>query len=38
MIVIDVEPDANGERNIVFRTVDGFTPPEVEMAEVGGDS
>jgi ATP-dependent Clp protease ATP-binding subunit ClpC len=38
MIVVDVEPDANGERNIIFRTVDGFTPPEVEMAEVGGDS
>jgi ATP-dependent Clp protease ATP-binding subunit ClpC len=38
MIVVDVEPDANGERNIIFRTVEGFTPPEVEMAEVGGDS
>jgi hypothetical protein len=38
MIVVDVEPDEKGERNIIFRTVDGFTPPAVEMAEVGGDS
>jgi ATP-dependent Clp protease ATP-binding subunit ClpC len=38
IILVDVEPDENGVNAIQFRTIDGFTPPAVEMAEVGGDS
>ena len=38
VILVDVEPDESGTPAIAFRTIDGFTPPEVEMAEVGGDS
>ena len=38
IILVDVGPDENGVQAIQFRTIDGFTPPEVEMAEVGGDS
>ncbi|MEO5841618.1 MAG: ATP-dependent Clp protease ATP-binding subunit [Acidimicrobiales bacterium] len=37
IIVVDVEPDDKGEKAIVFRTIDGFTPPAVEMAGVGDD-
>jgi ATP-dependent Clp protease ATP-binding subunit ClpC len=38
IILVDVGPDETGAQAIQFRTIDGFTPPEVEMAEVGGDS
>jgi ATP-dependent Clp protease ATP-binding subunit ClpC len=35
VILVDVEDDETGKPAIVFRTIDGFTPPAVEMAEVG---
>jgi hypothetical protein len=38
IILVDVGPDESGAQAIQFRTIDGFTPPAVEMAEVGGDS
>jgi ATP-dependent Clp protease ATP-binding subunit ClpC len=40
IIVVDVEPDPeSGEDVIVFRSVEGFTPPPLEeLAEAGGPS
>ncbi len=37
IIVVDVEPDPDkpGEKRIVFRSVEGFTPPPMELAEAG---
>jgi ATP-dependent Clp protease ATP-binding subunit ClpC len=35
IVVADVETDGSGERAIVFRTVEGFTPPPMELAETG---
>ena len=35
IVVVDVETDESGERAIVFRTVEGFTPPPMELAETG---
>ncbi|MCU1453167.1 MAG: clpC [Acidimicrobiales bacterium] len=37
MIIVDAEPDpeAGGEPVIVFRSVEGFEPPAVELAEAG---
>ena len=34
----DAEPDpeSNNEMTIVFRSVEGFEPPAVELAEAGG--
>jgi ATP-dependent Clp protease ATP-binding subunit ClpC len=37
IVVADVETDGSGERAIVFRTVEGFTPPPMELAETGSD-
>ena len=37
IILVDVGPDETGAQSIQFRTIDGFTPPPVEMAEVGDD-
>jgi hypothetical protein len=35
-VVVDAEPDPEtGERVITFRSVEGFEPPAVEMAEAG---
>jgi ATP-dependent Clp protease ATP-binding subunit ClpC len=35
-IVVDAEPDAeSGEEEIVFRSVEGFQPPPMELAEAG---
>ncbi len=37
IVVVDAEDDPEtGERIIVFRTVEGFTPPSLELAEAGG--
>jgi ATP-dependent Clp protease ATP-binding subunit ClpC len=37
IVVVDVEDDAEtGEKKIVFRTVEGFSPPPMELAEAGG--
>ncbi|CAN5564631.1 ATP-dependent Clp protease ATP-binding subunit [soil metagenome] len=39
-IIVDAEADpesAKGEKMIVFRSVDGFEPPPVAMAEAGAD-
>src|SRR5262245_16885059 len=37
IIVVDAEDDPEtGEKVIVFRTVEGFTPPPMELAEAGG--
>jgi len=37
IIVVDVEADPEtGEDMIVFRSVEGFTPPPMELAETGG--
>ena len=36
--VVDAEPDpeaTNGEKMIVFRSIEGFQPPPVELAEAG---
>ncbi len=37
IIIVDVEPDPenDGQPDIVFRAVEGFEPPPVEMAEAG---
>ncbi len=38
MVVVDVEIDpdsAKGEKRLVFRSIEGFTPPPVELAETG---
>jgi ATP-dependent Clp protease ATP-binding subunit ClpC len=32
-IMVDTEPDENGEDQITFRSVEGFTPPPMEFAE-----
>jgi ATP-dependent Clp protease ATP-binding subunit ClpC len=34
-IIVDVEPDEIGEPIIVFRSVEGFQPPPIEMAGAG---
>jgi ATP-dependent Clp protease ATP-binding subunit ClpC len=37
IVVVDAEDDPEtGERVIVFRTVEGFNPPPMELAEAGG--
>jgi ATP-dependent Clp protease ATP-binding subunit ClpC len=37
IIVVDVEENAEtGEKEIVFRSIEGFTPPSLEMAEATG--
>ena len=37
IVVVDAEDDPEtGERVIVFRSVEGFTPPPMELAEAGG--
>jgi ATP-dependent Clp protease ATP-binding subunit ClpC len=37
IIVVDVEENAeSGEKEIVFRAIEGFTPPSLEMAEASG--
>jgi len=37
IVVVDAENDPEtGERVIVFRSVEGFTPPPMELAEAGG--
>jgi ATP-dependent Clp protease ATP-binding subunit ClpC len=37
IVVVDAEDDPEtGERVIVFRTVEGFSPPPMELAEAGG--
>ena len=36
IVVVDVETDAEtGDKDIVFRTVEGFVPPPMELAEAG---
>ncbi len=37
IIVVDVEPDPDnpGDKRITFRSVEGFTPPPMELAETG---
>jgi hypothetical protein len=36
-VVVDAEDDPEtDEKNIVFRTVEGFSPPPMELAEAGG--
>ncbi|HET6951694.1 MAG TPA: NDP-hexose 4-ketoreductase, partial [Acidimicrobiales bacterium] len=35
IVVVDVEVDENDEKSIVFRAVEGFTPPPMELAEAG---
>jgi ATP-dependent Clp protease ATP-binding subunit ClpC len=37
IVIVDVEPDAenDGKPEIVFRAVEGFEPPTVELAEAG---
>jgi ATP-dependent Clp protease ATP-binding subunit ClpC len=35
IVVVDVEDDENGEKVIVFRSVEGFSPPPMELAEAG---
>jgi ATP-dependent Clp protease ATP-binding subunit ClpC len=37
IIVVDVEPDPDkqGEQRIAFRSIEGFTPPPMELAEAG---
>jgi len=37
IVIVDVEDDEEGERSIVFRTVEGFEPPQLEpeLAEAG---
>jgi ATP-dependent Clp protease ATP-binding subunit ClpC len=40
IIVVDVEPDPEspkGEKKVVFRTIEGFEPPPVELAGAGGN-
>ena len=35
-IVVDAEPDPEtGDRIIVFRAIEGFEPPSMELAEAG---
>ncbi|MGH9187503.1 MAG: NDP-hexose 4-ketoreductase, partial [Acidimicrobiales bacterium] len=39
IIIVDVEPDPEStkdEQRVVFRAVEGFEPPPVELAEAGG--
>ncbi len=37
IIVVDIEADPEtGEDTVVFRAVEGFTPPSMELAEAGG--
>ena len=37
IVVVDVEDDPeSGEKRIVFRAVEGFNPPPMELAEAGG--
>ncbi|HEX6236891.1 MAG TPA: AAA family ATPase, partial [Acidimicrobiales bacterium] len=37
IVVVDAEDDPEtGERVLVFRSVEGFTPPTMELAETGG--
>jgi ATP-dependent Clp protease ATP-binding subunit ClpC len=37
IVVVDTEDDPeSGEKVIVFRSVEGFTPPPMELAEAGG--
>ncbi|MGH9231831.1 MAG: AAA family ATPase, partial [Acidimicrobiales bacterium] len=40
IVVVDVEddPDSPGEKKIAFRSVEGFVPPPMELAETGGDA
>jgi hypothetical protein len=40
IVVVDVEddPDNAGEKRFAFRTVEGFSPPPMELAETGGDA
>ncbi len=40
IVVVDVEddPDNPGEKVIAFRSVEGFVPPPMELAETGGDA
>ena len=33
IIIVDVEPDDDGVDQVVFRAIEGFEPPPVEMAE-----
>jgi ATP-dependent Clp protease ATP-binding subunit ClpC len=37
IIIVDVEPDPDkaGDQRIAFRTIEGFTPPPMELAETG---
>jgi hypothetical protein len=37
IVVVDVEddPDSPGAKRIVFRSVEGFSPPPMELAEAG---
>ncbi|HLT69455.1 MAG TPA: hypothetical protein VKZ72_04770, partial [Acidimicrobiales bacterium] len=36
IVVVDVEDDPEtGERSLTFRTVEGFVPPPMELAEAG---
>jgi ATP-dependent Clp protease ATP-binding subunit ClpC len=37
IVVVDVEddPDSPGDKKIVFRSVEGFVPPSMELAEAG---
>ena len=37
IVVVDVEddPDSPGDKRIVFRSVEGFSPPPMELAEAG---
>jgi ATP-dependent Clp protease ATP-binding subunit ClpC len=37
-VIVDAEPDPEsdkGEKAIVFRSIEGFEPPEPELAETG---
>ncbi|HEY8545051.1 MAG TPA: AAA family ATPase, partial [Acidimicrobiales bacterium] len=39
IIVVDVDDNPEtGEKEIVFRSIEGFTPPSLEMAEASGSS
>ena len=33
VILVDVDVDVAGEKQLTFRTIEGFTPPPVELAE-----
>jgi ATP-dependent Clp protease ATP-binding subunit ClpC len=35
IVIVDAEPDETGENDIVFRAIEGFEPPTVELEKAG---